>query len=155
MNIEEYYIRDFLQSYEINQDIKDISWLYEGYEESIPPRVKVIAKAELADKSQYVVKCILEEEHPEALIEEQSCFSECLRKNGINTAKRLKYGDRYCMSYTIDRLTFVVTLEEYLGEEIRFINFDTVNEIAVLMATMHKIAERNNCHINKNTIRKS
>ncbi len=56
----------------------------------MPPRAKVIVRAEMDNRLAYIIKFVLEEEHSIELIEEQSIFSECMRRNKINTAKRYK-----------------------------------------------------------------
>lgn len=152
MKIEKSHIQNVLQLYGIKQDIKGICFLYEEYEEGTPPRAKIIARVEMIDKSHYIVKFVLEEEHPESLIEEQSIFSECIRRNGINTARRFKSDKKYCIPYSVDGLIFAVTVEEYIGEEIKVIDYDNIGEVASLMATMHIISENNTCHISGGTI---
>ncbi|WP_346914498.1 hypothetical protein [Clostridium sp.] len=152
MKIEDYHIRKILKRYGIEQDIKNIIFLHEQYGNNILQRVRVIIKVELRNESIYIIKFVCEEEHPQILIEEQSIFSECLRENGIITAKRLKCDYRHCILYHIYGVELAVTVEEYLGEEITFINHGIVNKIANMMAEMHNISKSNNCHINGNTI---
>lgn len=45
-----------------------------------------------------------------------------------------------------------VTVEDYLGDEIKAIDFNDAFKIGQLMARMHKISEKGNCHIGANTI---
>lgn len=152
MKINKNHIQDVLNQYGIEGNINNIFYLIEDYEKGTLPRAKVIVKAEMDNSLTYIIKFVLEEEHPVKLIEEQSIFSECMRANGINTAKRYKSCDKYCISYTVNDLIYAVTVEEYLGEELKFINYKIVDGIATLVAEMHSISQENNCHISGNTI---
>lgn len=152
MKIEEKDISDALKQYGIKGTLRNISYLIEQYREGIDPRARVIVKAEIDRSRSYIIKFILEPEHTQELIEDQSIFSECMRESGINTAKRFKCGNRYCMLFPVEGLTYNVTVEEYIGEELTFINDKMVEEIAYLMATMHNISQEKNLHIQRNTI---
>lgn len=152
MRIKENNIEDIFKVYGIYHNVKEITFLCENYNKDINLRIRVICKVELSNNDMYIVKFILEKEHPYELIESQSVFSECLRKNGIKTAKMLKYKNSYCYKYNLENLYLNVTIQEYLNDELRFINYDIVKDIAILMAKMHKISELNNCHINNRSI---
>lgn len=150
--MQEENIKEILELYDINRNIANINYLCEGYDDKDDLRIRVIAKVELCDKSSYIIKFVLEEEHPYKLIEEQSRFSEGLRCLGINTAKRIKCGDKYCCLYSLGDSRLSVTVEEYLGEEIKEINENIVSEISSLMARMHMLSENNNYHLVNDTI---
>lgn len=140
-----------LKEYEVVESIKEITYLIENYKVE-NSKAKVIIKVELSDDKAYIIKFILDNETTHNLIEEQSIFSECMRLNGINTPKRLKNKGKHCTIIPVEGLRYDVTVEEYLGEELTFINSNIVQEIANLMAKMHTISQENNCHIRGNTI---
>lgn len=152
MNISDQNILDVLKKYGVEGDAKNIDYLVESYKMSGVPRAKVIVKVEMDKDKSYIIKFSLEKEHPIRLIEAQSVFSECMRVNGINTAQRFKCNDLYCIPFDVKEGVYAVTVEEYLGEELKFINYNIVEEIAALMAKMHIISQQNNCHIHGNTI---
>ena len=151
--IKEKNIEEVLKYYGINEKISTISFLCENYYiEKMDFRIRVISKVKTIDEKIYIIKFIFEEEHPYELIEEQSIFSECLRNNGIETAKQLKYKDNYCYLYSIDDIKLNVTIQEYIGEEVEFLTEDIIKKTAMLMAKMHKISEQYKCHIGNDTI---
>lgn len=152
MNINGKEVSAALNQYGIQDTLRNVTYFIDRYKEGIDPRVKIILKAEVDNGKAYVIKFILEEEHPQNLIEEQSIFSECMRANGINTPRRFKSNGRYCISFPVKNLICDVTIEEYIGEELKFINNGMAEEIACLMAQMHIISEEINCHIGGNTI---
>lgn len=150
MNIDKCDIRKILDNYNIDEEIKDLEKIIEYYSED-KTRAKFIIKVD-TDKSFYIVKLIVEDEHPMELIEEQSIFSESMRYNNIITPKRYKSKDRYTSMFIKSDMEFVVTVEDYIGEELDFINEEIVKDIALLMANMHRISEKNHCHTKSDTI---
>lgn len=151
VKIKEKDIKEVMKIYEINNQVENINFLCEIYNEK-ENRVRVICQVSLKNNRKYIVKFVQEKEYPYELMEEQSIFSEALRKSGINTAKVLKCGEEYCYSYKLENLNLVVTVQEYLGNAIEVINKKLVKEIAKLMANMHKVSEDKNCHIHNDTI---
>lgn len=141
-----------LQQYGIATGLIDTTYLIENYEKKINPRSRVIVKAETENKESYIIKFILEEEHSQKLIEEQSIFSESIRENGINTPERFMKNGKYCTYFFKNALSYNVTVEKYIGEELNFIDNRIIEEIACLMAKMHNISQTNNLHIQGNTI---
>ena len=108
MEPNEKHIQSVSKQYEIEGNISNISYLIEVYEEGVPPRAKVIVRPEMDNRLAYIIKFVLKEEHSIELIEEQSIFSECMRRNKINTAKRYKSCNKYCISYPVDGLIYAV-----------------------------------------------
>jgi Ser/Thr protein kinase RdoA (MazF antagonist) len=151
MKIELKDIINVLSLYNINSTITGYHFFMNGYNEKTL-EVKVIAKAEFSDRNALVVKFVRENNHSNNIIEEQSRFSEHLRNYGVLTPKRYKIGDKYCNIYHIDGLTLDVTVEDYIGEEIKVINNELAYKIGQLMGANHCIAEKDNLHINADTI---
>ena len=86
IRIKEKHIKEVIKFYKINSEVKNIDFLCEIYNEK-ENRVRVICQVELKNSSRYIIKFVQEKEYPHKLMEEQSIFSEVLRKSGINTAK--------------------------------------------------------------------
>lgn len=61
-------------------------------------------------------------------------------------------GNSYCIKYKLNDMFLDVTVEDYLGEEIKTIDFKLAYEIGQLMAKIHNISEKGHCYIGANTI---
>ena len=151
MNIELESLIEVLALYNFTERISDFNFLINYYNEKTI-EMKVITKVKFLDRKALVVKFIKENKHPNNIIENQSIFSEYLRSQGILTAKRYMSGERYCIKYKWNNMLLDVTIEDYLGEEIKAIDSKLAYKIGQLMARMHKISEKGNCHIGANTI---
>ncbi|SDX43035.1 phosphotransferase [Paenibacillus sp. PDC88] len=152
MNIERYHLEEILSAYGIKNQITDTHDYIKQYSVSDTPRVKAIIRADFIDRPSVVVKMIKQKEHPRWKMEQQSIFSEHMRRNGILTPKRYISKEQYCISVWIENVELDVILEDYLGEEIRTIDVETVGRIGQLMARMHIISERDDCHIDADSI---
>lgn len=151
MNIELKDLIDVLALYNITEPICNFKFFINGYNDKTS-ELKVITKVEFINRKPLVVKFIRENNHPHNIIEKQSAFSEYLRSEGILTPKRYMNGGKYCSKFLLDNLYTDVTIEDYLGEEIKSIDFKLAYKIGKLMAKIHCISERGNCHIGSNTI---
>ncbi len=142
---------DILALYNITAQISDFNFFINGYNDKTS-EMKVITKVDFVNRSPVVVKFIRENNHPHNIIENQSKFSEYLRKQGILTPKRYTSRGNHCIKYKLNDMYLDVTVEDYLGEEIKTIDFKLANKIGKLMAKIHNISESGNCHIGTNTI---
>ncbi len=117
--------------------------------------IKIILPVKLESGDRVVVK-ILREENDLLLdrekIEKQSAFSEFLRKNGILTPKRYAANGRYCNEYVYHDLRCNVTVEDWCGEELRYIDTDIARKLGALMARMHEISLQNDRRIGCGTL---
>ncbi|WIV19837.1 hypothetical protein QPK24_03605 [Paenibacillus polygoni] len=158
MKIERNHISDILALYRMTDPITELTYFIERYyidPNTSTPCVKVIVKANFENADSVVVKCINEEEHPGHIIEQQSVFSEHMRTNGIITPRRYPAAGEeqaLCLTYFIENTPLIVSVEEYIGEEIRKIDLRTAYKIGRLMGEMHRIAERDNLHMEANSI---
>jgi Ser/Thr protein kinase RdoA (MazF antagonist) len=151
INIE--HIQAIVERYGIYDTVCTVSPYIEYYGiDSTPREVKIVARVEFISHPPVIVKISKEENHTTQNIEEQSVFSEYLREHGILTAKRYKTENTYCTSYELQQLAMNVTVEDYLGNEIKVIDCDTAFHIGTLMGRMHTISEKGSCHIHANTI---
>jgi len=151
LNIKLDDILKVLKLYNIDGQVSDFSFFINHYNAETG-EMKVITKVEFSDRQALVVKFTKENKHPQEIIENQSIFSEYLRSQGILTPKRYISGGRYCNKYKLNNMLVNVTVEDYLGEEIKAIDFNLAFKIGKLLARMHKISEKGNCHIGSNTI---
>ena len=158
MKIERNHIADMLALFYITDPITELTYFIEQYSidpNTSIPRVKVIVRTDFENADPVVVKCINQKEHPGHIIEQQSVFSEHMRRNGIITPRRYPVvGEEQalCLTYYIEDTPLIVTVEEYIGEEIRQIDPGTAYKIGRLMGEMHRIAERDKLHIEANSI---
>lgn len=151
MNIELKNLMEVLTLYNITEEISNFNFFINGYNDKTS-EIKVIIKVEFLNKNPLVVKFVRENDHPHNIIETQSVFSEYLRSHGILTPKRYMSGGCYCRKYELNNIFIDVTVEDYLGEEIKTIDLKLTYKIGQLMAKIHKISEEGNCHIGSNTI---
>lgn len=151
MNIDLKMIYAILERFEmageVHQIIDYIHYIHEEDEE-----VKLIFKVEFTNRNPIVIKILKEKEHPFDKIESQSRFSEYLRSKGIWTPKRYLCEGKYCLIYHWQGMDLAVTVEDYLGEEIKKINFPLAYSIGELLGRMHRITEEGQCEIGTSTI---
>ena len=152
MKIAKEHIQPLLEQYHIYNDIKEMVYFIEYYGGNDVLKTKVVAKVVFNDRNPVVIKLVNDDRYSNHVIEEQSIFSEHLRTNGILTPKRFKVNDTYCIQTTIDDEVIAITVEEYIGEEIKEINSDIAYKIGELFGRIHNISERDNCHICNKTI---
>lgn len=151
MNLETKDIVNILASYDIHSEIDSFTYFINGYNEETA-ELKMIVRVNFHERTPLVIKCIREDEHPNNIIEEQSCFSEQLRGKGILTPKRYLCGNYYCSVYKLGDLILDITVEDYFGEEIKVIDKNLAYKIGRLMGENHRIAEENSLHISAKTI---
>lgn len=151
MIVELQNLTDVIALYNISTPISDFRFFINGYDEETS-EIKVITKVGFTHRSPLVVKFVKEDDHPHNLIEQQSTFSEYLRVQGIITPKRYKSEGNYCAKYKLENMNVVVTVEDYLGKEIKALDTKLAYKIGQLMAKTHSISEKGNCHIDNNTI---
>lgn len=142
MVIEECVIKDILKLYELKQDFNNSSLMLDIEESDSLMKIKKIIKLEFNSQISLVLKLSHEKNITRDIIEEQSVFSEKLRNCGVITPRRFISDCSYCIIYLIEELQFLVTIEEFLGDEIRYIDEDCVIKIATLMASNHKISQK-------------
>lgn len=147
MKITKEHIQEILADYHILNQIEDITYFIEYYPNEKNQNTKVISKVILYNHVPLVIKLINEDRHCSKEIEEQSVFSEILRITGILTPKRYKSNGTYCIEHSIENIMLSITVEDYIGEEIKAITLDDARQIGELFGRMHCISEANDCHI--------
>jgi hypothetical protein len=99
----------------VNGDLRDLSMFEDNKFDT--------TKVDFANRNSLVVKFVKEDRHPHNIIEKQSKFSEYLRGQGILTPRRYISGDSHCIKYKLKDMCLDVTVEDYLGEEIKTMDF--------------------------------
>ncbi|MCD7954393.1 MAG: hypothetical protein LUG93_01245 [Lachnospiraceae bacterium] len=141
MDIDEKDIRCCLEQFGIQRPLKKWALLADGPDHPVPYDViRKIFFTEVEGDIRYVIKFIREPVFPTKLIEQQSCFSDLLRKNGIATPFRMKKDGHYCVSYEKDSQVMDVTVEEWMGEKIAHITPDFLREVGSLLGKTHRIS---------------
>ncbi|WJY27293.1 phosphotransferase enzyme family protein [Sporosarcina trichiuri] len=151
MGITEQSVVEVLEQFGLQGTVSSIKPFIDYHSEA-DKEVKTIAKVGFKDRAPLVVKFLKEPEHPPSVIESQSVFSEYLRNCGIRTAQRYEKNGTYCLPYQWDGLDLTVTIEEYLGEEIKAIDFPLARNIGQLLGKIHTVSEEGGCRIGKETI---
>lgn len=137
--------------YNINYDVVNHNFFINGFDEKTL-EAKFVIKADLSNSQSFVVKFIRQNMNPHDVIEKQSRFSEHLRSRGILVPKRYKNNGVFCSTCSLNGLMFDVTVEDYVGEEIKFIDNNLVYKVGQLMARNHCIAEEDKLLINASTL---
>lgn len=150
----EYVLRIFGQEGKVKNWREISRYRYRSDEEK---QVRLILYVKLDNDNAYILKFLNENDHPRSQVEEQSVFSELLRKSGILCAQ--KYAIRephaancYTVLLTVGEYQVYVTAERYEDGEIKAINADNAYKIGMLLARAHSISEENDCHVNGKTL---
>lgn len=151
MNISFEMIHEILPLYKIEGQVSAIHDFIHYYDEK-SAEVKIVSKVEFTDRCPLVVKITKENEHPFHKIESQCGFSEYIRSQGVLTPKRYTSDGKYCVRYQLNNLVVGVTVEDFLGEELKAIDFTLSNKIGQLQGKIHRISEDGKCLIGSNTI---
>ena len=151
MNIGLENIKEVLALYNIKGQVSNI-YDFIHYYDAKSMEIKIISKVEFTNRNSIVIKFVRENEHPSHIIESQSVFSEYLREQGILTPKRYVSEGRYCLNYKLNNMDIDITVEDYIGEEIKTIDFNLAYKLGQLMGKIHRISENGNCLIGNSTI---
>lgn len=125
------------------------------YVEPAKSTVKVIYEVTLEDGKRRIVKLLNEPEESRSSrenVERQSRFSEHMRLRGIDTPQRYTAGDVCCTETVVAGVPCVTTVEDWCGEEIRFIDPETARKIGALMARMHCISLEDGLKLDAGTL---
>ncbi len=149
MNITNLITESILKKYGFNSIVSDLHIFINYHCET---DIKIVFRVDLQDRLPVVIKLVNQEEHLHIDIENQSAFSEHLRRRGISTPKRYMSGSEYCISDIYDDTRVDVTVEDWCGSALLTLDFDTVEKAGMLMAEMHIISLRDNCSIGAETL---
>ncbi len=151
--IEPEIIESILKRYDIHEPVVEQRMYIHAIENV--KWMKLIFRVTLANGRLLVIKILHEDDDITAemeKVEKQSCFSEMMRRHGIQTPVRYKTAGRYVAPFTYHDLPCFVTVEDWCGAEITEINTDIAYQIGELMARMHTISLANKCEIGHGTL---
>lgn len=148
-------IEQILQDYCIVEKIKGFFELERYHYERDDPNskeVRLIIKVEMEDLLSFVVRFKNESDVTIELIERQSQFAEILQNNGIITPTQYKANGQFAKWYCIGGYDVIVTVEEFVENEVKFVDERIAGKTGELLARMHTISEYNDLHINNYVI---
>lgn len=149
MNIGVENIKDVISLYNIKGQV---STVYDFIHYRDENEIKIISKVDFTDRDSIVIKFVREVKHPSHIIESQSAFSEYLRSQGVLTPRRYMIEEKYCLQYKLDHMYVDITVEDYIGEEIRTLDAHLATKVGELMGKIHTISENGDCLIGQRTI---
>lgn len=143
-------IEKILRDYQIYAKMNGFSELqryhYES-DDSNSKEVRLIVKIELEDAAPIVMRFKNEKGVTIELIESQSQFADVLKKNGIITPEQYQANEKYANWYEIGGYDVIVTVEEFVENEITVVDEVIAKKTGELLAKTHTIAEQNNLHV--------
>lgn len=105
--------------------------------------LKLVCGVTLESGKKLVVKLLREEDDVKLgwqVAENRFAFSEFLRQNGIRTPAHYQSNGRNCIEYSYNGHICHAAVEDWCGEEIRYITADLSYRIGEMMARMHIIS---------------
>lgn len=154
-NIDFQDVEQILYDYHIDSKVKQISELQRYYYERNNPEskeVRLITKIELEDALALVIRFKNESDVTIELIENQSQFAAMMRKRGINTPYQYQTDGKFAKWYNIGGYDVIVTVEQFVENEIKIVDAATAKKTGELLAKMHTISEDNNIHIDNDVL---
>lgn len=151
--IENEVIETILQLYGFHEQVKEQKMYIRTIEDD--GWMKLIFRVTLENGKMLVIKILHEDDDLAAEIrkvENQSIFSEVMRRHGIKTPARYQANGKYCTAFAYHDLPCMVTVEDWCGEEITEITTEIAYQIGELMARMHTISLENKCEIGHGTL---
>ena len=109
-------------------------------------------KVVLENDSPLVIRFKNEEDVTLELIERQSQFADTLKQNGILTPTQYLANGRFANWYTIGNYEVIVTLEQFVENEIKVVDEAIAKKTGELLAKTHTIAEQYNLHIENDVL---
>lgn len=148
-------VASILRDYGIASGISNISELQRYHYERDDPNskeVRLIVKVDLEDASSLVIRFKNEEDVTLELIECQSQFADTLKQNGILTPTQYLANGRFANWYTIGDFEVIVTLEQFVENEIKVVDEAIAEKTGELLAKTHTIAEQYNLHVENDVL---
>lgn len=148
-------IKNILKDYEIISDVEEFSELQRYHYERDDPNskeVRLIIKVTLKDSEPIVMRFKNELDVTIELIESQCLFAETLRENSIPTPRQYKSDGKFARWYRIGGYEVIVTIEQFVENEIKVVDVSTARKTGELLAKMHIISENKNLHINNKVL---
>lgn len=139
-----------LRDFGIFSEVKCVSELeryhYEQNDDT-KKEVRLIVKVELESDLPLVMRFKNESDITIEIIESQSCFADVMRKNGILTPFQYQSGGAFAKWYQINGYDVIVTVEQFVENEIKVVDAAIAEKTGELLAKMHSISEENGLHV--------
>lgn len=143
-------LENLLRIYHMNESIVDVQELLRyRYEENNPTskEVRVIIRIVLSNHMSVVMKFKNEVDVTLDSLESQCQFAQALRMNRIATPKYFNYGQGYVIRTIVNGYDVFVTLEEYVENVLKQVDYDKAFQMGKLLAKTHCISKTNELHI--------
>ncbi len=144
-----------LREYNIIGEIKAITELQRYHYEKHDPNsreVRLIVRGDLEDGRSLVIRFKNEADITRDLIESQSLFADMLKRNGIITPQQYQSNGRYANWYTVDGYDVIVTIEQFVDNEIKVVDEAIAQKTGKLLAKTHNISEQYDLHVENDVL---
>ena len=145
LSVENEDFERILRDYGIAAKIQSVLELQRyNYERNGPDtkEVRLIVRMDLEDGTSLVIRFKNEQDVTVALIESQCAFAERLRQNGISTPLQYRSEGCFARQYAIGGYDVIVTVEQFVENEIKLVNASIAQKTGELLAKTHSIAEK-------------
>ena len=117
---------------------------------------RFLYRVDLQGETKVVLRFSCEESFPRNIVEQQCEFSEMLRAQGIHVPKKFRSNNCFCTTtYGINDFNYVITAEEYVGEDLDAIEPKTFQWFGKLIGQIHAASVRNPVPIDFSTVSRS
>ena len=150
LTVEINELQAILAEYEITETVTQVEELLRyNYENHDPDsrEVRLILKLLFLDRNPLVIKFKNEMDVTGELIEKQTEFSQHLLESGVPTAHFYRSLGKYVINRSISGYGVLITLEDFMNGEIKTIDPSISEKTGRLLALMHTIAEKDDCHV--------
>ena len=149
-------IDNILKDFGISLITKCISELqrcdYEQNDYDSEEEVRLIVKAEFELDLPLVIRFKNETGVTLEIVESQCRFADELRKNGIITPYQHQSNEAFAKWYKINGYDVIVTVEQFVENEIKVVDAITAEKTGELLAKMHNISEERNLHVDNRVL---
>ena len=148
-------VASILYDYGVFVEIRNISELQRSYYERDNPdstEVRLIVKVVLENDSAFVIRFKNENDVHLELIESQCQFANFLKNNGIPTPTQYQANEKYANWYSIGGYDVIVTLEQFVENEIKVVDEIIAQKTGAFLAKTHTIAEQHNLHVENDVL---
>lgn len=124
------------------------------YEKKNPKskEVRLIVKTDLDSQKSLVIRFKNEEDVTLDIINNQSGFAKLLAVHGIETPSVYMTDGQYARWYKINGYDVIVTIEDFVSGELRFVDTAIAKKTGRLLARMHNISENADFHVNNDVL---
>lgn len=109
--------------------------------------VRLIIRADLENGNSVVIRFKMEDGVTLELLESQCRFAELLRANGIPSPEQYRWKNGFVKPYRINGYEVFVCIEEFVENQIQFVDETIAYKTGALLAKSHNIAEHFQAHV--------